>query len=219
MREDDVLCSISGLQHFRYCPRQWALITMENQWTDNVHTVTGAIFHENAHEGLRVELRGDTLIVRQLEVRSGTWHLHGVCDVVEFHRSKTGVPLAGREGRWQPVPVEYKKGHPKETDADALQLCAQAVCLEDMLCCRIPEAYLYYGEPRKRSLVKLDQELRDNLADTIQRMRAMMLRGQVPRVKKSKACRGCSLADVCLPAVTGGGSARDYLSHAICQEE
>ncbi len=220
MREDDAfVCSLSGLQHFSYCPRQWALIELEKQWADNVHTVSGSIFHQNAHEGLRAELRGDVLIVRQMEVRSELWHLHGICDVVEFYRSGDGIALFGRQGLWKPVPVEYKKGRPTTLEADSMQLCAQAVCLEEMLCCQIPEAYLYYGEPRKREEVILNEQLRDRLRHTVKQMRELSRRRVTPQVKKGKACRGCSFEGICLPKVTGGSSAAAYLQTAILEGE
>lgn len=105
------------------------------------------MFHQTAHHGPEAELRGDTLILRGLRLESARLHLHGVSDVVEFHRSPDGVALHGREELWLPYPVEYKKGSDKTQDADEVQLCAQALCLEEMLCCAIPEGSLFYGEP------------------------------------------------------------------------
>ena len=136
--EEDYL-QISGLQHYRFCPRQWALIHLEQQWAENLQTTEGVLLHERAHqEGLR-ESRGDLLTVRGLRVFSPNLGLSGACDVVEFRRG-SGVPLAGREGLWQAYPVEYKRGSPKADSCDALQLCAQAMCLEEMLCCEVMRA-------------------------------------------------------------------------------
>ena len=129
--EDDFI-QLSGLQHFKFCRRQWALIHIENQWAENFRTTDGAILHANAHNGDLTESRGDLLITRDMRVFSRTLGVSGACDVLEFHRGGTGIPLAGREGLWQPFPVEYKRGRPKEHDADALQLCGQAMCLEEM---------------------------------------------------------------------------------------
>ena len=148
MHED--LLMISGIQHFAFCPRQWALIHIEQQWNENVRTVDGNIFHQRAHHGEAHELRGDLLIVRGLHVRSEKLKITGICDVVEFRKSSNGVPIFGYDGNWMPYPVEYKKGEPKEHDADRLQLCAQAMCLEEMLSCRISEGALFYGEPKRR---------------------------------------------------------------------
>ena len=132
---DDCLM-ISGLQHFRFCRRQWALIYIEQQWAENLRTTEGALLHERAHDEQFRESRGDTIIT---------------CDVVEFHRDERGVPLHGYEGTWLPYPVEYKRGHAKQDGCDELQLCAQAMCLEEMLCCEIPDGALFYGEARRRA--------------------------------------------------------------------
>ena len=146
--EDDFL-QLSGLQHFKFCRRQWALIHVENQWAENFRTTDGAILHENAHNGGFFESRGDLLITRDMRIFSRTLGVSGACDVLEFHRGKIGIPLKGREGLWQPYPVEYKRGKPKEGTEDALQLCGQAMCLEEMLCCEIPQGALYlYVEKR-----------------------------------------------------------------------
>lgn len=150
--EGDFL-QLSGLQHFKFCRRQWALIYIENQWAENFRTTDGAILHENAHNGGFTESRGDLLVTRDMRIFSRTLGVSGACDVLEFRQGKTGIPLKGREGLWQPYPVEYKRGQPKENTADALQLCGQAMCLEEMLCCEIPrgalwmQADLFSGRP------------------------------------------------------------------------
>ena len=140
--EEDFL-QLSGIQHFRFCRRQWALIHVENQWQENYFTVDGTLMHENAHDGEKRESRGDMLILRGLPVFSRTLGVSGQCDVVEFYRDDSGVALRGSEGLWRPFPVEYKRGKPKANSADELQLCAQAMCLEEMLCCAIPQGALY----------------------------------------------------------------------------
>lgn len=141
---------LSGLQHFKFCRRQWALIHIENQWAENYRTTDGAILHERAHDKDLTECRGDLLITRDMRIFSKNLGVSGACDVVEFHSGSTGIPLDGRCGLWQPYPVEYKRGRPKQDTADALQLCGQAMCLEEMLCCEIPVGALYYGETRHR---------------------------------------------------------------------
>ena len=135
--EEDFL-QLSGLQHFKFCRRQWALIHIENQWAENLRTTDGAILHERAHDGNFAESRGDLLVTRDMRVFSPTLGVSGACDVLEFRRGSTGIPLKGRDGLWQPYPVEYKRGRPKEDSCDELQLCGQAICLEEMLCCEIP---------------------------------------------------------------------------------
>ena len=138
IREEDWL-QLSGLQHFAFCRRQWALIHIEDQWAENFRTVDGSLMHENAHDQGFRESRGDVLIVRGLAVHSAQLGISGQCDVVEFHQDPDGISLQGREGTWRPYPIEYKRGKPKDGPADALQLCAQAMCLEEMLCCAIQE--------------------------------------------------------------------------------
>ena len=130
---------LSGLQHFAFCRRQWALIHIEQQWKDNLRTVEGDILHERAHDETIRERSRDKITIRGLRIASARLGISGACDVVEFRRSKTGAKLAGEEGFWQPYPVEYKHGTSKTSDADRLQLCAQAMCLEEMLGCAVPE--------------------------------------------------------------------------------
>lgn len=142
MYDPDDCLMISGLQHFRFCRRQWALIHIEQQWAENLRTTEGALLHERAHDEQLRERRGDTIITRSLRVYSLTLGLTGQCDVVEFHRDERGVPLHGYEGTWLPFPVEYKRGRAKQDGCDELQLCAQAMCLEEMLCCEIGRAHV-----------------------------------------------------------------------------
>lgn len=202
---------ISGLQHFRFCRRQWALIHLEQQWAENLRTVEGKFLHERAHNEQLQERRGDLLTVRGLRVQSLTLGLSGICDVVEFRQDARGVPLSGKEGQWLPYPVEYKRGVPKQDGCDELQLCAQAMCLEEMLCCEIPEGALYYGEPRRRLRVSLTKELREEVRSDAAQMHALYRRGHTPRVRRTKSCNACSLKELCLPGLQKSGSVRDYL--------
>lgn len=209
-KEEDYL-QLSGLQHFRFCRRQWALIHVENQWAENGRTTDGAILHEKAHDAGAKEWRGALLITRDMHVFSPTLGISGACDVVEFRRSEFGVHLHGKEGLYQPFPVEYKRGSPRLDTANALQLCAQAMCLEEMLCCEIPEGALYYGETHRRETVELTQELRQEVRDCLAEMHALYERGHTPRVKPTKACNACSLKERCLPKLLRTGSASDYV--------
>ena len=149
-KEEDYL-NIAGLQHFAFCRRQWALIHIEQQWQGNLRTIEGQILHERAHDGYSTEKRGDIIISRGMAVFSKTLGINGVCDIVELHKSKEGVNIVGREGIYKPVPIEYKRGKPKEDDCDAVQLCAQAMCLEEMLSTQIPIGYFYYGEKNQKA--------------------------------------------------------------------
>ncbi len=212
--EEDYL-QLSGLQHFAFCRRQWALIHIEDQWAENFRTVDGHMMHEHVHDQEVRESRGDRLIGRGLAVHAVERGNSGQCDAVEFHRDPAGVPLQNREGLWRPYPVEYKRGKPKEHNADELQLCAQAMCLEEMLCCTIPEGALYYGEPRRRTVVRFTPELRGQVQDSLTEMHGLYRRHHTPKVKPSKACSACSLKNLCLPKLMRSRKVSDYLSRAM----
>ena len=216
-KEDDYL-SLSGIQHFIFCRRQWALIHIEQQWEENLRTVEGHIMHANAHDSLKTETRGDIIITRGLPVFSKELGVYGVCDVVEFHRAEDGVNLFGREGRYLPCPIEYKKGRPKENDMDRLQLAAQAICLEEMLCCSIKSAYLYYGETRHRVEVPITQEIRDKVRSVFTEMHHYYNRRYTPKVKPTKQCKACSLKDICLPVLCKNKRAGTFINQMLKEE-
>ena len=208
--EEDYL-QLSGIQHFAFCHRQWALIHIEELWAENERTVGGEQLHERAHDAALSELRGDVLTVRAMPVRSRELGVNGVCDVVEFIRDAAGVPLTGRKGTFRPYPVEYKHGQAKLDDCDRLQLCAQAMCLEEMLAVPVPAGALYYGETRRRELVPLDAELRTQVRDYVEEMHADMRRHYTPKPKRGKYCNACSLKEQCLPVLERRRSAAAYL--------
>lgn len=209
---------ISGLQHFSFCRRQWALIHIEEQWAENERTVDGHLFHERAHDSSFREKRGDTLIVRGISCSSETLGVSGQCDVLEFHKDPEGVPLRGCEGKWVPYPVEYKKGAEKENDADRLQLCCQAMCLEEMLCVDIPEGALYYGETKRRERVVFSKELREKVKSLLQEMRQYYMQGYTPKVKPSKSCNACSVKELCLPRLLKVQKASAYVKQTLEEE-
>jgi CRISPR-associated exonuclease Cas4 len=195
----DELLPLSGLQHFLFCRRQWALIHVERQWQENALTAEGRILHKRVDDPFFTESRKGVIIARAVPVASYQLGLSGVCDVVEFTEAAAGVRLPGREGLFQPAPVEYKRGKPKLESSDEAELCAQAMCLEGMLATTIPTGYLYYGQTRRRVAVPLTPALRELVRQAAQEMHAYFKRGYTPRVKPFKGCRSCSLADVCLP--------------------
>lgn len=215
--EEDFL-QLSGLQHFAFCRRQWALIHIEQQWSENLLTVQGNILHEKAHDRDSRELRGDVLITRGVQIHSPTLGISGECDVVEFHRSANGISLSGRDGKWRPYPVEYKRGSPKTTDADRLQLCAQGMCLEEMLCCEVPEGALFYGETRRREVVPLTPELRQQVRSMLSEMHTLFARKYTPKVKPNKSCNACSLRELCLSKLSRKKSVKEYL-RAVAEDE
>ena len=212
--QEDYL-QLSGLQHFAFCRRQWALIHVETQWRENLRTVEGDLFHRRAHDGQARERRGDTLILRDLPVFSPTLGISGKCDVVEFHAGPGGAPLCGEKGMWIPFPVEYKRGAPKAHQADELQLCAQAMCLEEMLCCPVPEGALFDGERRRRTAVSFSPALREQVRAMLEEMHQLARRGYTPKVKPFKGCNACSLKEVCLPVLGKGRAVDAYLRQAV----
>ena len=211
--------TLSALQHFAFCRRQWGLFFLERQWAENARTAEGHVFHETAHHGPESEARGDLLILRGLRVASPTLRLGGVCDVVELHRSPSGVSLAGREGLWLPYPVEYKKGSDQTKESDEVQLCGQALCLEEMLCCQIPEGSLFYGETRRRTRVAFDGTLRQRTLDLLHELLGYMDRGYTPGAKLHKGCNACSLRDICLPKLSRAPSVADYIHDRAGEDE
>lgn len=212
--EEDYL-QLSGLQYFVFCRRQWALIHIEHQWAENFRTIDGAVFHENAHNTGFQESRGDRFITRGVSVCSSELGVSGQCDVLEYHRGSTGIPIAGKDGLWQPYPVEYKRGSPREDTGDTLQLCGQAMCLESMLCCDIPEGALYYGEVRRREKVAFTPELRNQVRQMLAEMHELYRRGYTPKVKPTKSCNACSMKDLCLPRLMKTRSVSAYLREAM----
>lgn len=216
--EEDYLM-LSGIQHFAFCNRQWALIHIEQQWAENYRTTAGELMHKKAHEEGSFEKRGDLLIVRGMRIASHVLGVSGQCDVVEFHRSEEGIDLFGYAGKWNPVPIEYKHGTPKENNADERQLCAQAVCLEEMFQTSIAEGFLYYGENRRRSRVEFTEELRSQTLETARKMHEMFRRGHTPSVKTSKRCKACSLEHLCLPKLQKNVDVGTYIKQNIHRVE
>lgn len=201
---------ISGIQHFIFCRRQWALIHVEQQWNDNLRTIEGEIIHEKCHDESFVEKRKDLLICRGMRIFSKRLQASGQCDVVEFKQNSSGAVLFGREGFWQPCPIEYKRGKPKEDSSDILQLCAQAICLEEMLCCDLFEGYLYYDEIHRREKVEFNIGLRQEVFKIFAEMQEYFERGYTPKAKYQKKCKNCSMKDLCLPKMSKIRSVRTY---------
>ena len=218
MYDEEEFLQLSGIQHFAFCRRQWALAYIELQWQENVRTVEGRLLHENAHDAGIKEKRGDLLIVRAMPIHSRELGVSGECDVVEFHRSESGIPISGHEGKYTVVPVEYKRGRPKASDVDALQVAAQALCLEEMLCCDIPYGAVYYGETRHREKIEFTKELRSKVQDMFAEMHKYYRQGYTSKVKWSKSCNACSLKEICLPVLNKSLSVKDYIDSKMKEE-
>jgi len=222
----DDLLPLSALQHLLFCPRQCALIHVEQVWAENRLTVEGQHLHRKAHEAPD-ERRGNVRIVRGLALRSLELGLIGKADVVEFEPVEgllsapgpaaelfdrvRGSPL----GSWRVTPIEYKRGRPKKHNADRVQLCAQALCLEEMLAVRIDVGLLFYGRTRRRTQVVLDAPLRAETECAARRVHALIASGRTPPARREAKCKTCSLADVCLPGITGGRSAAGFVDRHL----
>jgi len=214
MYTQDDLLPLSALQHLMFCERQCALIHIEQLWNENRLTAEGRIMHERVHEADR-ESRGDVRIEYGMPLRSLRLGLIAKADVVEFHRPSERMP-AGAEGRWQPFPVEYKRGKPKADNCDKVQLCAQALCLEEMLKVDIPCGALFYGRRRHREDVDFDLALRQETEGAAKRVHDLISAGQTPPPSYSPKCKSCSLFDTCLPKTfEKGRSVKQYLSRVV----
>lgn len=216
--QEDNLLMLSGIQHFAFCRRQWALIHIEQQWQENLLTFSGRDMHERADDPFCSESRGDLLVTRSMPLVSYTLGLYGVADVVEFHRDEAGVVLEGRKGRWRPRPVEYKYGQPKPDDRDRVQLCAQGICLEEMFGIEITAGDLFYGRTRRREPVVFGKDLRERVREMAAGMHELFERGTTPAAQYTPACKSCSLVEACLPKSPKGSSARRYLEEAIREQ-
>lgn len=212
--EDDFLM-ISGIQHFRFCQRQWALIHIEQAWQDNLLTFDGRILHTKADQPEIREKRNDKLIVRSLPVHSRELGLTGICDVVEFTEATDGVSIFGSHKKYLPQPIEYKHGHKKYDLSDTLQLLAQAVCLEEMLGCQITSGGVFYQKTRRREVIEFTANLREQLKKTTRLMHQYWTKRYTPRVKTGAWCKSCSLADICLPELLSKQTVQSYLRRRL----
>ena len=238
MYSEDELLALSGLQHLAFCPRQWALIHLEQVWAENQLTAEGRERHERVHEETR-EIRHGVRTVRSLQVHSLELGISGICDVVEFPLEDApggqqqddldwladANPFSGLQppsepaASQSPLPVEYKRGKPKVNDCDRVQLCAQALCLEEMTGKAVPQGAIYYWEPRRREIVELTAGLRSETRALCREMHRLYSARLTPPAIEFKGCKKCSLIDLCLPGKLGSNrSARRYFETAIRRE-
>lgn len=198
--EDDFIM-ISALQHYVYCPRQCGLIHVDDVWSENLFTTRGNILHEKVDTDT-YETRGTKKTVRGLRIHSFRLGITGRCDVVEFSETKTGDEV---------VPVEFKSGEPKEDISDKVQLCAQVFCLEEMLDVEITKGAFFYGKIRRRNVVEIDNELRQQTENIIASVREIVSKKNVPVAEYSSKCRNCSLFDVCQPKAMNKKKLNNYI--------
>jgi CRISPR-associated exonuclease Cas4 len=231
MYSEDELLPLSALQHLLFCERRAALVHIEGIWEENVFTVEGAHAHRRVEEDLPVESRGDIRIARGLPLRSLRLGLSGKADVVEFHRvgggdsvrtsaesedKAHGIGLPEASGLWMTFPVEYKRGRLRREEWYEVQLCAQALCLEEMLEVRVTEGAIFYGKPRRRLEVPFDPDLRERTEGAAARLHELIRAGVTPKARYEKKCESCSLIKVCLPrAMSSKRGAAGYLEQAF----
>ena len=212
---DDNYLLISGIQHFSFCRRQWALIHVENCWEDNQFTAEGTIMHDKVHNHEITTNRNGIVTLRGLPVRSNSLMITGVCDAVELIPDSNGIEVFGRKGKWQINPVEYKRGKQKRIDCDRLQLVAECMCLEEMLSCEILQGCIYYGETRHREVVDINSDLRAKLKTIVSEMWGYYKRRYTPKVRMSKRCNNCSMRDMCMPEIMKGYHISQYIQDHV----
>lgn len=206
---------ISGIQHFIFCRRQWALIHVEQAWAENYFTTHGQILHERVDDYRNKEKRGDIISVRGMNVASYRLGMSGRCDLVEFHKNIGGVYIPQFDGEYLPIPIEYKRGIVKEDNSDRYQLLAQIISLEDMLNIQLSKAEIFYHEVRRRTSYDFSDEEKDELIKLSKEMHEYFERGFTPKAKRKKQCKSCSLKNICLPELDNVESASSYIKRMI----
>ena len=211
VNDEDRYLMLSGLQHFQFCKRQWALIHIEQQWDENARTIEGQHLHHKADQPFIREKRGDKLIVRAMPIQSKELQLSGICDVVEFVQDPEGVEVSGAEGTYKVYPVEYKRGKPKTGDEDIIQLAAQAMCLEEMMLCSVDKGYIFYNEIKHRVEVPIHDMLREQVRQMAAEMHHYYDKRHTPKVKTGPFCKNCSLQHICVPHLMHKRSVQSYI--------
>jgi CRISPR-associated exonuclease Cas4 len=217
---EDEFLPLSVLADLLFCERRAALHQIERVWEENLFTVEGSHLHQKVDDDLPVESRGHVRISRGLMLRSMSMGLVGKADVVVFHRTEIaqGISLAGVSGLWRPYPVDYKRGRIRHEVGFEVQLCAQALCLEEVLGCPVPEGALFYGKNRRRQVVRFDHQLRGETGEAATRLHELVRSGKTPPARYEKKCESCSLLNICLPKAAGAGkSVGRYLARILAE--
>lgn len=212
---EDELLILSNIQHFCFCPRQWQLISLEQLWEENHLTAQGRILHDKVDQPSKSARIGDIITMRSVPLVSYKLGLVGISDAVELtpalETSTTSFVHPKYPGKWDAKPIEYKKGRPKRHNADILQLCAEAICLEEMYGIEIPEGAIFYGETKRHLNVPLDKFIRKETENTAHAMHHAFTQKKTIPPKYSSRCKSCSLYEICLPKIAKQKSAKYYL--------
>lgn len=221
MYSDDDMLMLSGIQHFRFCPRQWALIHIEQQWTDNRLTIEGQILHRHVDDPFYRQKCGDFITLRAVNVASHELGLYGISDAIELqpsYSSDNTISHPKYPGRWKPIVIEYKHGKPKKNEIDEVQLAAQTMCIEEMYGIHIQQGAFFYGELRRRISIDITDSLRDTVKQCASQMHSMFADAIIPQAEYGKHCDKCSLKDICMPnADKATKSVNAYLTKNLYQ--
>ena len=218
--EDDMLM-LSGIQHFMFCPRQWALIHIGQHWEENRLTAEGRLLHKNVDNPSYRQKNGDVVTLRSVPVSSRTLGLFGYSDAIELTLSESDsncIVHPKYPGWWKPCPVEYKRGRTKPDARDKVQLAAQVICLEEQYGIRIDEAFLFYAETNRREPVPIDMELRIQTQRCANEMHEIFKSGVIPKAEKKHGCTNCSLFDACMPELESRLMVNHYLNKYLYEE-
>ena len=212
---------LSGIQHYMFCPRQWALIHIEQQWAENRLTTEGQLLHKNVDNPFYRQKNGDTITLRSLHIASRQLGLYGITDAVELIPSDSpedSITHNRYPGYWKPYPVEYKRGHSKPDERDEVQLAAQAMCLEEMYGINIPYGALYYDEVKHRETIAISDGLRRTTQQCAKQMHDIFKSGIMPKPVKASHCRNCSLKDICMPEMSDCTQVKTYLNNNLYED-
>ncbi len=212
---------LSGIQHFMFCPRQWALIHIEQQWADNRLTTEGNILHQNVDNPFFRQKNGDTITLRSLHVASKELGIYGITDAVELLPSDSpedSITHPRYKGYWKPYPVEYKRGRSKPDARDEVQLAAQAMCLEEMYGIQIPFGALYYDEVKHRETIAISESLREMTKLCAVQMHKIFKSGNLPPAIKAHHCKNCSLKDICMPETSSCSQVSTYINRNLYED-
>jgi len=218
--EEDMLM-LSGIQHYMFCPRQWALIHIGQHWEENRLTAEGRLLHKNVDNPSYRQKNGDVVTLRSVPISSNTLGLYGYSDAIELIHSEDDTNCIVHlkyPGFWRPCPVEYKRGRAKPDARDKVQRAAQAICLEEQYEIRIDEAFLYYAETNRRESVSIDAELRNQTQQCADEMHKVFKSGVIPKAEKKRGCLNCSLFDVCIPEMESRPKVNHYLKKYLYEE-
>ena len=219
--EEDDMLMLSGIQHFMFCPRQWGLIHLSQEWTDNRLTIEGQLLHEHVDNPFYRQKSGDTITLRSVHIASHTLGLYGITDAVELSladSSQNAIHHPRYEGWWNILPIEYKRGKQKPNQCDEVQLAAQVICLEEMYHIHLDYGALFYNETRRRDLIHINEDLRCLTVRCAEEMHKVYSSKVIPRAELASHCKRCSLYDLCLPLLEKKRRVTTYLKKYLYEE-